>query len=228
MRIFFCVFILLLSSCQQRKQADAIVRAPHTVEEIGAYQPQEETTSSAEEFSAVEVSLKEFLKEKKSIQDHFPKFIYEASEELHTISQLYCFEEDRLRLVHEELAEEGGGGFQLSIVLSFANGISEKIVKTSYFDKGYFSDPLLGDFLLSPGVEELSIIGYSENENYEYETEMLEHINTMKKHRDQFELINGQYVFYKSRAIVKGQYGEIETYKKYTIDSSLYLTRINH
>jgi len=225
--IFYMLILVGLMGCQQRKQENLIVNSPDSVAVSTLVDlVAEGDTTTKEEIAQAEASLKTFYEEFDSKNDNFSGFKYEESGEYIGITESYSFEEDRLRTVFKGLTEEGGGGYQLRVLLSYASGIIEHMAHASYLDKGYYKDPYLGNFSLSTIDEGLSVLGSTEEISYEYETDLLNHIALMKKHKDQFELEDGKFVFYLVHEKVNSEYGVIDRYQKYCTDSTFYVTRI--
>ncbi|MFZ1809363.1 MAG: hypothetical protein WAU36_19170 [Cyclobacteriaceae bacterium] len=65
------------------------------------------------------------------------------------------------------------------------------------------------------------ISGTTEAKNIAYESEMSNHWKAVAENQTRFKLVNGRYEFYVKRDTVNSEYGEVEVYQRYLIDSTL-------
>lgn len=164
--------------------------------------------------------------------EQLPAIEYNTLETYSASTYRYYYQKEQLMGIFKDDGYEGGGGGHLKMQRSyFPDGSFNEIILyvpySSEYEKGYFSyvsEGIKHCFEVS-GASDFyhpTIAGTSSEQTYEYEKELTAFRQQITQHKAEFKLLNGQYFWDIRREIVESEYGDIESFQRLEVDSTIF------
>ena len=163
-------------------------------------------------------------------KNNYQQLSYQETHEYESKTTTFFYAGDQLVYVFYDYGVEGGEGYQRLLGLNKKNdGVSDFVLDAHYQKDGYFSytsNGVVNSYKIYP-MDQIppTIYETAEKRLYEYREELSSHLEYVFSNKSRFGLENGKYIFYVKRDTVNSEYGEVEVYQRYELDSTLFNTQ---